>query len=172
LGVDWAWPVMNGSSLGFLTRLLSANPQLAPIAEIPGVVRPLWLITAASGSALTVYIVARRNLGADWAFLLLLLAILIFSPLGWVYYAWFLVPPLIAVGAEGFFRRQRALLLPAYAAAFWPLPLTLICQPSALATATAGSIYFWGFLSLWVAALRDSPRQTRDTLPTWGPVRR
>ena len=122
LGVDWAWPVMNGSSLGFLTRLLTANPQLAPVADIPGVVRPLWLITAASGSALTVYIVARRNLGADWAFLLLLLAILIFSP----------------------------------------LPLTLICQPSALATATAGSIYFWGFLSLCCGAARLAPANPRD----------
>jgi hypothetical protein len=132
----------------------------------------LWLITAASGAALTVYIVVRRNLGADRDFLLLLLAILIFSPLGWVYYAWFLVPPLIAVGAGGFFQRQRTVLVPAYAAAFWPLPLTLIGQPSALATATAGSIYFWGFLSLWVAVLRDSPGQALQTQPTHGPVRR
>ena len=164
-GIDWSWLAMNGSLLGFVTRVFSRSPQLVPLAAQPDVIIPLWLVAAALGLAVTLVAVVRRRCEVDRAFLLLLVASLLFSPLGWVYYAWFLIPPLVAICGQGLFHRQRAWLIPALVAGLWPVPLTVIGQPSALATITLGSIYFWGFLSLWTAVLRDSPRPAVGALP-------
>jgi len=165
-GVDWSWLVMNGSLLGFFSRLLSPCPGLAPLVEASGAIYALWLLTSAGGVTLTLLSVAQQRGDVDRAFALLLVASLLFSPLGWVYYAWFLIPPLLAIGGRALLARQRAFLVPAVVASLWPVPLAVVGQPSALATFTVGSIYFWGFLSLWIALLRDSPKPDRDVFST------
>jgi len=94
---------------------------------------------------------------------------LLVSPLGWTYYWWLALGPMVAVGASWRGRSaheerppdskarawRRALLLAAVPGLFWPLPLTVVFQPSAWATALPGSAYFWATLALWAALLAD-----------------
>ena len=73
-GVDWSWLVMNGSPLGFLSRLLSPSPGLVPLAQASRAIYPLWLLTAAGGLTLTVLSVVKQRGNVDRAFALLLIA--------------------------------------------------------------------------------------------------
>jgi hypothetical protein len=162
-GMNWPWAVMNGSLLGFLVRLLSPSPALEPLFRASDMIFLLWLPAALGGITLTVLSILRRPADGDRAFALLLLAALLFSPLGWVYYTWFLLPPLLAIAKRGLTPRQPALVVLAVVAGLWPVPLARVGQPSALATLTVGSVYFWGLLAIWIALLRDSPEPARDS---------
>jgi hypothetical protein len=100
---------------------------------------------------------------------LLLLAALLVSPLGWTYYWWLALGPMVAVVATWWKRDargerspgsragrwRRALLLVAVPGLIWPLPATIAFQPSAWATVLPGSAYFWATLALWVALIAD-----------------
>ena len=152
-GMNWPWPVLNGSLLGFLARTLGPSPSLAPVFLTPGWVYPLWALLSLTGLALTLVAIARRPAEVDRALGLLLVASLLFSPLGWVYYAWLLIPPLVAVAHDGLSRPRRWLLTFALVAGLCPSMLARSAQPSALATATLGSVYFWGFTAIWVTLL-------------------
>ena len=77
------------------------------------------------------------------------------SPLGWCYYLW--------LPAGGFFAWISAggrpcrwadtsgwLLAIVVVGLWWPNELTVLGQPGAWASATIGSIYFWGTAALWL----------------------
>ena len=168
-GIDWSWLVMNGSLLGFLSRLLSPCPGLIPLAEASWAIYPLWLLMAAGGVTATVLAAVQHRGDVDRVFPLLLVASLLFSPLGWVYYAWFLIPPLLAMGGRALSARQRV-LSPSIDGRE-PLARAACSYRTALrvATFTVGSIYFWGLLSLWIALLRDWPEPV-VLLPGSGPL--
>jgi hypothetical protein len=152
---DWSWPVMNASMLSVLSRALSPHPMLAHAANRPELAGPFWL--AASGLVLGATFVQLwlTRPSADHAVLLLLSSSLLVSPLGWVYYGWFLLPPLAALWRSGFRSRQGWLLAPAVVASFWPLAATRLGQPSPWATLVFGSVYAWGLLAFWAVVLRD-----------------
>jgi alpha-1,2-mannosyltransferase len=152
--VDWSWLPMNASVAGLIARVLAPNTYLSPIFEWSAAIRPLGLAVAATGIGVTLVSVIRRPNDVDRSFLLLTLAALLFSPLGWVYYVWFLLPPLFAMWQRGVFSRQRPWLIPALFAAFWPVSATTIGQANGLATATLASVYCWGLISLWLSVLR------------------
>jgi hypothetical protein len=88
----------------------------------------------------------------DWA--ALLLASLLLSPLGWVYYLWIALGPLAAaIGHSRFWQRPHRvdlLLVPGLAGWLWYGKMAEWGQPSPLATATLASMYFWALLSLWL----------------------
>jgi hypothetical protein len=160
-GVTWAEHYMNASLLGLLERTFSATPWgQHPVIDLPAVIRPLWI--AAIG--VVVAVTARRWITShdvDRTFLITSAAMLLVSPLGWVYYFWFLMPPLLAVlvrpGAIG--PRARTLVWIASAALLVPSPLPWQSFVTGVLTSTLGSIYAWGLLLLWIAAVA-TPRQS------------
>jgi hypothetical protein len=158
-GVTWAEHYMNASLLGLLERTFSATPWgRHPLMDIPGAIRPLWVIATGTVCALT-YLSWRSTRDVDRLFLMTGAAMLLVSPLGWVYYLWFLMPPLAALLAEPgrLSRREAWLLAIGLILLFVPPPLPWRSFVSGSLTATLGSIYSWGLLVLWAGA-RRSPR--------------
>ena len=152
---DWAGATMNGSILGFFRRIFDNTPYFTPIVVVPQLVR-LWVLAAAVVGILTLAIaitdVTERS--TDRAFALLLVASLLISPLGWVYYLWLPAGPAAALalarrGSRPMSVWNRGVVVLAVAGLLWPIELTLNFQPSGWATATLGSAYFWGTLALW-----------------------
>jgi alpha-1,2-mannosyltransferase len=170
--VSWEWVAMNASVLGFLKRVLAPSMYYEPLLEAPGLVAPIWLLMSGTIGAVSLAVAA-----ADWGdravdrgFGLLLLAALLISPLGWTYYWWLALGPVVAVVGSWWWGRdarperppasntgrwRRALLLAAVPGLFWPLPATIAFQPSAWATVLIGSAYFWATLALWAALIAD-----------------
>jgi len=169
--VSWEWVAMNASVLGFLTRVLAPSAYYVPALEAPGLIGPLWLLLSGAIGVVTLAVTAVDS--GDWAvdraFALLLLAALLISPLGWTYYWWLALGPMVAVVATWWRRDarperspasnagrwRRALLLVAVPGLIWPLPATVAFQPSAWATVLPGSAYFWATLALWAALIAD-----------------
>lgn len=172
--VSWEWVAMNASVLGFLKRVLAPSLYYEPLLEVPGLIAPVWLLLSGAIGVVTLAVAAADSdeRAVDRAFALLLLAALLVSPLGWTYYWWLALGPMVAVVACRWGRDardahverwpasntrcwRRALLLVAVPGLFWPLPATIAFQPSAWATVFLGSAYFWATLALWAALIAD-----------------
>lgn len=158
-GVTWAEHYMNASLLGLLERTFSATPWgQHPLVDRPGAIGPLWI-----GAVVIVVIITARAWArmhdVDRTFLITGAAMLLVSPLGWVYYFWFVLPPLVALLVRGgvLDRRGRSLIGIASVALFVPSPLPWRSFVTGVLTSTVGSIYAWGLLLLWLAAV-TSPR--------------
>ncbi|MGE0704438.1 MAG: glycosyltransferase family 87 protein [Vicinamibacterales bacterium] len=178
-GVSWSSFVFNASFPGFLERALMVRPMpswdLVPVAVAPGLVAPLAL--AGATIALTVSSRALRKDGPDKVdrlFAVVLCASLLVSPLGWIYYEFFFVGPVLVlcVGGRWWTRTawQKALVGIWIVSAVMSPGLLTSWQPSPLATLTVGSLYFWGLLALWsrlVAPARcnESARASHGALP-------
>ena len=157
LSVTWAEHYMNASMLGFLERTLSASEwHQVPIMDSPQLVGPLYA-TAFVGIAIVTLARVRAIRNIDRQFLLITAAALLLSPLGWVYYLWFLVPPLAATihgwesvdlpGRGGLVCALLGFLVPPFFA------LSALSWAGGLGAATAGSVYFWALAALWVSAI-------------------
>ena len=149
---DWEWAAMNASLLGAWTRWFSDSPYFAPLASVPAIARPAWLVTAAAVGIASVLVAIRgRGVeGLDRAFVVLLLGALLVSPLGWVYYWWLPLGPAIAVLAA-----SRPVLF--WLAVPWmlmPLGVVVSGLPDGWRTVTLGSSYFWATLLVWLSMLR------------------
>ena len=142
---------MNASIQGLLERTFSATPWgLNPLLDAPGIIQPLWIVIVAAIAAVT-YLAWRSNRDVDQTFVLTSAAMLLISPLGWIYYLWFLMPPLAALLADGgrLSRRQLWLVAAGLALLFVPAPFPWRSFMTGIRTATVGSIYTWGLLLLW-----------------------
>jgi alpha-1,2-mannosyltransferase len=176
--IDWAWVIMNGSLLGFLTRNLTPTAYFTPLADAPAYVQPLWLAgVLVIGLVTLAAVVADRSRSAtDRGLLLVLLASQLVSPLGWIYYMWLPLAPMAALAIawrqeshagsgrdepRTIVRWRNALLVAAVPFLVVPIILTVACQPRAWATLTFGSAYFWGTLLLWAGAVADWRRVSR-----------
>ena len=162
---------MNASVLGFLRRVLAPTIYYEPLLEAPGLIAPLWLLLSGAIGVVSLAVAAADSgdRAVDRGFGLLLLAALLISPLGWTYYWWLALGPMVAVVASWANREaqrgrtifvnagrwRRALLLVAVPGLIWPLPATIAFQPSAWATVLPGSAYFWATLALWAALISD-----------------
>jgi Glycosyltransferase family 87 len=169
--VSWEWVAMNASVLGFLKRVLAPSLYYEPLLEAPGLIAPLWLLLSGAIGVVSLAVAAADSgdRAVDRDFGLLLLAALLISPLGWTYYWWLALGPMVAVVASWWGRDarperspasdtgrwRRALLLVAVPGLIWPLPATIAFQPSAWATVLPGSAYFWATLALWAALIAD-----------------
>jgi Glycosyltransferase family 87 len=171
--ITWADHIFNASLLGFFERLFGNHPErtwnLAPIASAPAVIQPLWLVAAAAVVSATAWVLYRRDASdalastdgrtfdTDRMFALSLAAALLTSPLAWIYYDFFLAGPFIALCADGRWRNGfswRMVLFGCAAFALTLSPGTLAsAQPSAWATFSIGSAYFWSSLAFWICAL-------------------
>jgi hypothetical protein len=158
--VQWDWMALNGSIKGLLTRALSENVQYAVVASAPWLIRPLWLGGAAIVGLVTM-VAARRTRSAgqvDRGFALILLAALLMSPLGWLYYVNLALGPLVARAIpwwQAGTRPTRRMMITAGVALYFPTAYTLTLQPLPVATLIVGSAYFWGMSIVWVLLLND-----------------
>jgi hypothetical protein len=167
--IRWTGHILNASLYGFLERLIGDRPlsgwELSSIAHLPSLVVPLWMTGALVIVALSVLALRRGShddsndrTSVDRLFALTLAASLLLSPLGWIYYLFFLVGPTVALISDTVWRtRWRLTALAAVAIAFTAPPGALaLAQPSGFSTALLGSVYFWGLGCLWASLLGDS----------------
>jgi hypothetical protein len=120
-------------------------------------------ITAALGVVLTLW-AAIRSRDIDLTWLLLMAGALLWSPLGWIYYGWFLMPPLVALGATGGLPKLAWIGVVLW---LWPPYTPSLAGAEVPIAVTVGSVYFWGLFLIWVAAVRAARFQTlapRDSL--------
>ena len=169
--VTWAWRSPNASVLGILTRSLGENPYYTPLAMAPELILPLWLPAVAMVAVATLVVVRldRTSSAVDRAFAILLLAALLISPLGWIYYLWLTLGPVaaLAIGwsteaardrsalSAGAARWRHRFLMVAVPGLVWPHFATFLFQPHALATPSLASAYFWSIAALWCGLVLD-----------------
>lgn len=156
LSVTWAEHYMNASLLGTIQRILSASEwRQQPIADAPRLVAPVWIAAAGAISAATLWRV-RRVPDADRQFLLVTTAAMLVSPLAWVYYLWFLIPPIAAHLASAAMKPSQArwMLLGGVVGLLTPPPLVLaaLSWGDGVGTLTVGSVYTWSLVAIWCAA--------------------
>lgn len=172
--VSWSSIHSNTSILGFLTRILTTTPAL-PLAQTLDFVKILWLSLAGVIGLFTFGVILRDSTATavDRHFALLLLAALLISPLGWIYYWWLPFGPFFVLvmawrqeqqgtlPVPSLVRWRNRLFLLALPGLFCPLP-TIVLFPSQLwVKASIGSIYFWTTLFLWMSLIADSRRSLR-----------
>lgn len=180
VSASWAWLHMNASVMGMLSRTFTESVWYVPVTILSD--RTIWLLWIGIGGALGVLTLAALGRGdspesVDQDFALLLAGSVLFGPLGWIYYLWLALPPLLPLLARGWplaglSRRQRWLLLLVMLPAFFCPPMqtkwfqpdligsrrspTLppigegwLFPPQSIATVLLGDVYFWGLLAAW-----------------------
>jgi len=172
--VDWEWASMNASVAGVIKRAFLASPYYAPFVESPAAAHLLALVCSAAIVLATLISIYRDGSpgGTDRHFLGLLLASLLASPLGWVYYLWLVGGPLAAVinsfdrrriGSSSRMSRMATLLFVGSLLGFAvPFNILAVADPTPLYTVTGGSVYFWSLLALWIANLAIIPKAQPD----------
>jgi hypothetical protein len=171
--VTWGPHYMNASVFGLAERLLGRT-FVAGFGQYPGIKAAALVVVVPAILATTLAAAARAGrdaAGTDRAWAVLLLAALLVSPLGWVYYLWIVLWPVAAAiaHAQPWSRRhwRDALLIPGLAGWLWFRRSAAWGQPSVLASATFASMYFWALLALWAwtvgEAWLDRHRRQADT---------
>lgn len=136
-GVEWTVAVMNASIRGLLRRTLGGDTSgLTPVASAPHLVTPIFL--AAAAAVLAVTFVRTRRASVDDSWPPLMAGALLASPLGWIYYIWWMLP---GIAPSRLLLRAPLLWL--------PMVVVIWGQPHAWATVTIGSAYTWGLLMAW-----------------------
>ena len=169
--INWYWAPMNGSILGFLIRTFSENPLFTPVIEAPEFITTLWFILGGTIGALTCWVIYfdKTEQAVDRAFVVLPLAALLISPLGWQYYVFFCIGPLskmvyswwfdpsIPVLSRDFSLQTGKTMLVYLSIPGLLIPLFAIklFQPNVWATILLGSVYFWSILCLWSSVILD-----------------
>ncbi|MGH9386938.1 MAG: glycosyltransferase family 87 protein [Vicinamibacterales bacterium] len=158
---SWA----NGSISAALARTFISTPWFRPTIAAPFLVWPLWIML----SLLLVFDLSSwsRRASADAAWLGALAAAFLISPRAWMYSAWLLVGPVMAVALRARWRAPEILF--ASALLMLPVELTRVGQPNAVLTLLNGSIYTWALGLLYVAArkaitFREAPANGTERL--------
>jgi alpha-1,2-mannosyltransferase len=155
--ITWGTHYFNASIAGAAERLLGRSFYTGmgrhPWLEI-AIVAPATIVIAAVTLARAGRprpVERARSTDVEWA--AILLAALLISPLGWVYYLWIALWPVAATIGHAqpwrHLRRVDLLLVPGLSGWLWFGKMTEWGQPHPLATATLASMYFWALLSLW-----------------------
>ena len=153
---DWAWAEMNASAFGFFRRVFDTQPIAPPVLVKPQLVK-LWMAAAGVIGGVTLVVAAtdKSSSAVDRAFAMLLIAALLISPLGWIYYMTVVAGPVAAVvfeprphGRHGWLSIGIGTV--AAVGLLWPHPLLGAFQPSRWATLVFTSAYFWAALAAWM----------------------
>jgi hypothetical protein len=144
----WAAVGMNASLLSILSRSFVSNPFYEHLSQLPYLVSPLWVLSSAVVGVIVLwwFYQTRHSSDADEDLLIILLATLVVSPLGWVYYLWFLFGPAFVIAQRYELPMSVKVSL---AALCCPLHLTLFGQPNPLFTVSVGSMYAWATLFIF-----------------------
>lgn len=153
---------INLSLYAVLTRALTSNRDFAQVLTAPGLVQPLWVLGAALilGS-LWWRFRSTEDIDAEWASVLL--AALLISPIGWIYYLPLAIGP---VAATLLTRPVSRTAIVGLVLLLVPHLLLTAGQPNPWLTVTLGSAYGWGAFLIWqtVIARRDPrPRGNSET---------
>jgi hypothetical protein len=164
---NWAWLPMNASITAFLSRTFVDNPIFTPLDSwSPDRVRAIWLVIGIPLGLLT-YAASFGDpspRGVDRAFALMLVGSLLLSPLGWSYYFWLPLGPLVMLWTSARDRRDECspwtprLLKVSVACLMYPLWFIGLLQPLRVGTVLISSLYFWGLLLVWLALIMDGFR--------------
>jgi hypothetical protein len=110
VAVTWSWLPLNAALAGMLSRTFSESASFTPVALLAAEsIRALTLALSALIGALTLGMAARDHSPqeVDRSFALLLVVAVLLCPLGWTYYYWLPLGPVLALrvwkrdGAEG-----------------------------------------------------------------------
>jgi alpha-1,2-mannosyltransferase len=152
---QWVWAEMNASILGLFSRMFEVQPIVATVSVRPDLVK-LWIVAAGLVGVTTLAIVAvdAGTATVDRAFALLLVAAVLMSPLGWIYYMTIPAGPIAAIVLASAQRRSHRWWMNAAGGVavvglFWPHPLLGAFQPSPWATLFFTSAYTWATLAAW-----------------------
>jgi hypothetical protein len=137
---------LNGSIWALASRAMMPNPHWASLT-LP--LSPLVVWAVVSCAILSITYASFRSTDVDAAWARLLVAALLTSPLGWIYYAWWLIP-LATVW------RGRTLSWAALLALTVPPQWLFVGQPSLLLSFTLASVYTWGLVALWADLMRSA----------------
>ncbi len=151
--VEWQSHPLNASIAGLADRLFGADtPLTLAFVHAPRTASTLTLIGCVIVSAVLLRALQRKP-GPDQAWALILLAAVLLSPLGWLYYLPLAIGPLVA------FARSHG---PHWTVA---LGVVLLCVPhnelttqSAWASATYAAPYIYGTLCLFAYVVRSPAR--------------
>ncbi len=171
--VSWVSHYMN-ASLGAVAERLLGRSVYGSFGSHPVLRYAILLPVLAAVGVATVLAVRRTGdapASVDRAWAVLLLASLLLSPLGWVYYVWIaLWPVAAAIGHAAPWRRRRAidlLLVPGLLGWLWFRRMAAWGQPSPLASLLFASMYCWALAALWAwtrrEAVLDSAHPRADT---------
>jgi alpha-1,2-mannosyltransferase len=158
----WSWWPGNCSLMGLLARTLGENQLYAPLLSLtPTGVKLVWLVVGGALGLLSLAACAwdGSEERTDRAFALLLTAALLLSPLGWGYYFWLPLGPVLVVLAR-WARHQSLgvrwwLVIFALPLLFVPYTVSQALQPSPAATLLLGNLFFWPVFALWFALVLD-----------------
>jgi hypothetical protein len=91
--------VINASLQSFLARSLAPSEHFTPVFDAESAVAMLWLFGSPCITLVTFLVIWRdqRPGSVDRTFALIVLASLLNSPLGWIYYLWLGLPAAIAL---------------------------------------------------------------------------
>jgi len=161
--ITWSAHVANASLLALITRTLSVTPAIlhaTPVVDRPDLVQPLWwssLVVVCAVTAAT--LLWTRSRDKVWA--ILLIASLLVSPLGWVYYATMFVGPLLAVARTA---SRRAQFVIAAGCACLNIPPNTMPSLGTAGIVFFGSVYAWGFLLLFAGVAMSERRSVNRTV--------
>ena len=115
-------------------------------------------------SALTIMVMLWRvrTSDEDESWLLLLLAAILASPVGWVYYQPIFVGPAVALALGGRLKHLRWVALTCVIPA---LGKNLFQHGPMIVALTIGSVYFWGLLTVFIEGARQPEYAVRPVVP-------
>jgi hypothetical protein len=167
--VSWASHYMN-ASLGGLVERLFGSKYYGGFGDVPSVKLFALPIVSLAVGVVTLRAAVRpprSAAGEDHAWAVLLLAAILLSPLGWVYYLWIALWPVTAtIGHQRPWHQpsvRDGWLVPGLGGWLWFRRMAAWGQPSAMATATFASMYFWALVSLWWWCLGTRALDTRGS---------
>lgn len=151
--------IVNASWPALVTRMFTSQPEAnyRPIMVAPGLAATLTILGVLVIALVSTWAINRTtNRDAHWA--ILGAAMLLMSPLGWMYYIPLLIPSLAAAIPS-----QRYLLPIFVAGAILWVPSSVLARNTfgPLASATIASPYSWGLLLLWGTMCGGSGEEVR-----------
>jgi len=162
---------MNISLKGLAERVFNAQAPFVAVYPDAALVWPAWLLLALAVAALTTWRVwsVERQAGVDvdeaWA--VLLLAALLVSPLGWIYYLPLATAPLLLMADTGRLPWRIGWVGGAFVLGvgllYVPMEVTVLGQPSRVATLVLLCLHGWAVLLLW-ASLVAAPVTTASAV--------
>ena len=157
--VTWAWGGNNASLQGWMAKSFSASPYFVPVVRLPSsIVTSTATIISASVLLWVVWWSHRQDV--DVAVSMISMASLWCSPIGWIYYGWIALPPMLILWRDG---RLRAPLVYVGAACLWFPPWFYTAIPRPWWTLTFASSYFWGLTAFLLSVI--TARETRAISP-------
>jgi alpha-1,2-mannosyltransferase len=151
--VTWLDHPSNASVFGLVQRVTLA-------AGLGAGTNLLLRTTAAAIVSLGWLTALHRSASVDQRWLITVCAALLLSPLGWIYYAFWLLPAAVAVWNDVAHSRWKTVFVIGAATWFVPPEIVTLAGRSVGSVVSAGSIYMWGLLAIGTATLAVSQQNS------------